>query len=106
VILRGIARLVVLLVTIVGAVALVDWLVAWHWDRSFEAILPTTFYFAAAAVGIVAVLSGTGAGRAYRYGGYGADASVPRQTAVNTSFFFGLLALFLFGVGLALDYLL
>jgi len=29
-----------------------------------------------------------------------------RETAVNTSLFFGLLAAFLFGLGIALDYLL
>ena len=54
------------------------------------------------------MLGGTGVGRSsYRYsGGYGAGAGAPRQTAVNTSFFFGLLAAFLFGLGLALDYLL
>jgi hypothetical protein len=68
-------------------------------------VLPTAFYFVAAGVGIVAVLGGTGAGRGYRYGRYGGDVATPRQTAVNTSFFFGLLAAFLFGVGLALDYL-
>jgi hypothetical protein len=31
---------------------------------------------------------------------------VPRDRAVNTSVFFGLLAVFLFGLGLALDYLI
>ena len=105
VIVHGLLRLALLLAGVLGAVIVIAWLVAWHWDRSFEHVLPTTFYFAAAAVGIVAVLGGTGVGRSYRYsGGYGADAGMPRQTAVNTSFFFGLLALFLFGVGLALDY--
>jgi hypothetical protein len=106
VIVHGLVRLALLLAGVSGAVVLIAWLVAWHWDRSFEHVLPTTFYFAAAAVGIIAVLGGTGAGRSYRYsGGYGAEAGVPRQTAVNKSFFFGLLALFLFGAGLALDYL-
>ncbi len=106
VLLRGLARLAVLLAGVSGAVALIAWLVARHGNRSFEHVLPTAFYFAAAGVGIVAVLGGTGAGRGYRYGGYGGDVATPRQTAVNTSFFFGLLAVFLFGVGLALDYLL
>ena len=105
VMLRGLARLAVLLVGVSGTVALIAWLVARHGHRSFEHALPTTFYFAAAAVGVVAVLGGSGAGRSYRYGGYGADVTTSRQTAVNTSFFFGLLALFLFGLGIALDYL-
>jgi hypothetical protein len=87
-------------------VTLIAWLVASHWNRSFEQILPTAFYFAGAGVGALAVLGGTGMGRSYRYGGYGLDASTPRQTAVNTSLFFGLLAAFLFGLGIALDYLL
>jgi hypothetical protein len=104
VILHGLARLAVLLAGLSGAVALIAWLVARHGHRSFEHLLPTAFYVAAAGVGVVAVLGGTGAGRAYRYGGYGGDVATPRQTAVNTSFFFGLLAVFLFGVGLALDY--
>ena len=105
-ILQGLVRLTLLLAGVVGAVLLVDWLVAWHWGRSFEHDLPTAFYFAAAGVGALAVLGGTGAGRAYRYGGYGWDVSTPRQTAVNTSFFLGMLAVFLFGVGLALDFVL
>ncbi|HSS80769.1 MAG TPA: hypothetical protein VLK24_06190 [Gaiellaceae bacterium] len=105
-ILRGLLRLALLLAGVVGAVVLVNWLVAWHWNRSFEQDLPTAFYLAGAGVGALAVLGGTGMGRAYRYGGYGWDTATPRQTAVNTSFFFGLLAVFLFGVGLALDYVL
>jgi hypothetical protein len=106
VILRGLQRLVVLLVGVTGTVVLIAWLVGRHWNRSFEQVLPTAFYFAAAGVGALAVLGGTGVGRSYRYsGGYGWDAAAPRQTAVNTSSFFGLLALFLFGLGLALDYL-
>lgn len=105
--LHGLKRLALLLVCVVGAVLLIAWLVAWHWDRSFEHILPTVFYFAGAGVGALAVLGGTGVGRSYRYGGgYGWDAGAPRQTAVNTSFFLGLLAAFLFGLGIALDYLL
>ena len=106
VLLRGLARLAVLLVGVSGTVVLIAWLVARHWNRSFEHVLPTTFYFSAAGVGVVAVLGGTGMGRSYRsWGGYAADVNTPRQTAVNTSFFFGMLAAFLFGLGLALDYL-
>ena len=106
VILHGLLRLTLLLAGVVGAVLLVAELVAWHWGRSFEHDLPTAFYLAGAGVGALAVLGGTGMGRGYRYGGYGWDVSAPRQTAVNTSFFFGLLAVFLFGLGLALDYVL
>jgi hypothetical protein len=107
VILHGLRRLTLLLAGVVGTVTLIAWLVASHWERSFQQVVPTAFYFAGAGVGALAVLGGTGVGRSYRYsGGYGADASAPRQTAVNTSAFFGLLAVFLFGLGLALDYLL
>ena len=107
VILHGLLRLALLLGGVVGAVTVIAWLVAWHWDRSFQHDLPTAFYFAAAGVGVLALLGGTGVGRSYRsYGAYGPDASVPRQRAVNSSVFFALLAFFLFGLGLALDYLL
>jgi hypothetical protein len=107
VILHGLLRLALLLGGVVGAVTVIAWLVAWHWDRSFQHDLPTAFYFAGAGVGVLALLGGTGVGRSYRsYGSYGPDASVPRQRAVNSSVFFGLLALFLFGLGLALDYVL
>jgi hypothetical protein len=106
VVLLGLVRLALLLAGVCAVVALIAWLVARHSHGSFEHVLPTVFYFSAAAVGALAVLGGTGVGRSYRYsGGYGADAGMPRQTAVNTSFFFGLLAAFLFGLGLALDYL-
>ena len=80
--LHGLKRLVLLLACVVGAVLLIDWFVAWHWNRSFEHILPTVFYFAGAEVGAT------------------------RETAISTSLFFGCLAVFLFGLGIALDYLL
>ena len=107
-ILRGLLRLALLLAGTAGAVALIAWLVAWHWNRSFEQILPTVFYFAGASVGVLAILGGTGVGRSsYRYsGGRGAGVGASRETAVNTSLFFGLLAAFLFGLGIVLDYLL
>jgi hypothetical protein len=80
---------------------------AGHSGRPLGNGLPTAFYIAGAAVGALAVLGGTGIGRSYRYGsGYGWDTGAPRQSAVNMSFFFGMLALFLFGLGIALDYLL
>ena len=107
VILHGLARLALLLGGSVGAVVLIGWLVARHSDSPLGDVLPTAFYIAGAGVGVLALLGGTGVGRSYRsYGAYGPDASVPRQRAVNSSVFFGLLALFLFGLGLALDYLL
>jgi hypothetical protein len=107
VILQGLARLALLVGGTAGSVTLIAWLVARHSGRPLDEVLPTAFYFAGAGVGVLAVLGGTGVGRSYRYtGGYGAEASVPRQRAVNTSAFFGLLAAFLFGLGLALDYLL
>ena len=106
-ILHGLARLAVVLGGSVGAVVLIGWLVARHSGSPLGDVLPTAFYIAGAGVGVLALLGGTGVGRSYRsYGAYGPDASVPRQRAVNSSVFFGLLALFLFGLGLALDYLL
>ena len=107
VILHGLARLAVLLGGSVGAIVLIGWLVARHSGSPLGDVLPTAFYIAGAGVGVLALLGGTGVGRSYRsYGAYGPDASAPRQRAVNSSVFFGLLALFLFGLGLALDYLL
>jgi len=107
VILQGLARLALLLGGTSGSVVLIGWLVARHSGRPLADVLPTAFYFAGAGVGGLAVLGGTGVGRSYRYGGgYGWDASAPRQSAVNSSVFFGLLAAFLFGLGLMLDYLL
>jgi hypothetical protein len=107
VILHGLVRLALLLGGSTGAVVLIGWLVARHSGSPLGDVLPTAFYFAGAGVGVLAVLGGTGVGRSYRsYGAYGPDASVPRQRAVNGSVFFALLAFFLFGLGLALDYLL
>ena len=102
-IVRGLVRLVLLLAGTMGAVTLVAWVVASHWNRSFAHLLPTAFYFAGAAVGALAVLGGTGAGRSRYYRG---DAAESRQHAVNLSGFLGLLAAFLFGLGIALDYVL
>jgi hypothetical protein len=107
VILQGLVRLALLLGGSTGAVVLIGWLVARHSGSPLGDVLPTAFYVAGAGVGVLAVLGGTGVGRSYRsYGAYGPDASVPRQRAVNSSVFFALLAFFLFGLGLALDYLL
>ena len=107
VILHGLLRLALLLVGSAGSVVLIGWLVASRSGRPIGDVLPTVFYIGGAALGALAVLGGTGVGRSYRYsGGYGWEAGVPRERAVNTSAFFGLLAVFLFGLGLALDYLL
>jgi hypothetical protein len=107
VILQGLVRLALLLGGSTGAVVLIGWLVARHSGSPLGDVLPTAFYFAGAGVGVLAVLGGTGVGRSYRsYGAYGPDASVPRPRAVNSSVFFGLLSFFLFGLGLALDYVL
>jgi hypothetical protein len=106
-IVHGLVRLALLLGATVGLVVLIAWLVERHSGRPLGDGLPTALYIAGAAVGVLAVLGGTGIGRSYRYGGgSGWDTAAPRQTAVNTSFFFGMLALFLFGLGIALDYLL
>ena len=102
-ILRGLVRLTVSLVAAGGAVALIGGLVVWRGGGSAAHVLPLAYYFAAAGVGTLAVLTGTGAGtgRSYRYSG----GQATRATAFSSSAFLGCIALFLFALGLLLDYL-
>ena len=101
-ILYGLRRLALVLAGSAGAVALVAEIVVWRSGGSTAHVFPLAYYFAGARVGALAVLGGTGVGGSYRYSGGRAN----RDVAFNTSFFFAALAAFLFGLGLALDYLL
>ena len=104
--LHGLLRLALLLGGVTAAVTLTAWFVSSRSARPFGEVLPLACYFAAAGVGVLAVLSGGGLGSSRYSLGYGTEVSVQRERAFNMSFFFAFLALFLFGVGLALDYLL
>jgi hypothetical protein len=100
-ILYGLRRLAFVLVGTGGAVALVAGIVVWRGGGSAAHVFPLAYYFAGAGVGALAVLGGTGVGSAYRYSG-----RTSRDVAFGTSFFLACLAIFLFGLGMALDYLL
>ena len=104
--LQGLLRLGLLLGSVTAAVMLAAWFVASRSERPFGAMLPLACYFAAAGVGALAVLSGGGLGSSRYSLGYGSEVSVQRERAFNMSLFFAFLAAFLFGAGLALDYLL
>ena len=103
---HGLARLTVILGLLGGAVTLSAWLYARHADEPIGDVLPTAFYFAAAGIGVFAVLGGTSGGRALgRWGGGGYDRE-QRTRAVNTSAVLACLAIVLFAFGLLLDYLI
>ena len=103
---RGLARLAVILGLLGGAVTLAAWLYARHADEPISHVLPTAFYFAAAGIGVFAVLGGTSGGWNLRaFGGGGYDRA-QRAAAVNTSAVLAFLAIVLFGLGLLLDYVL
>src|SRR5215210_2580438 len=104
--LHGLRRLMLLLGGVTAAVTLAAWVVASRSGRTFGHVLPLACYFAAAGVGALAVLSGGGLGSSRYSLGYGSEVSVQRERAFNMSLFFAFLAAFLFGAGLALDYLL
>jgi hypothetical protein len=103
---RGLARLAVILVLLGGAVTLAAWLYARHVDEPLGDALPVAFYFAAAGIGLFAVLGGTGGGWNVRAWGGGGYDRAQRAAAVNTSAVLAFLAIVLFGFGLLLDYLL
>jgi hypothetical protein len=106
VMLRGFGRLALVLTGLTGGVALIAWLVARRSDEPLSHVLPTAYYVAAAAFGFFAVVSGTSGGRAFRASGGGGYDRAERAAAVNWSTVMACLAIFLFGLGLALDYLL
>jgi hypothetical protein len=103
---HGFERLALVLTGLTGGVALVAWLVARRSDEPLSHLLPTAYYVAAAGLGFLAVLSGTSGGRAFRASGGGGYDRAERAAAVNWSTVMACLAIFLFGLGLALDYLL
>ncbi len=106
VILRGLGRLALILVAIVGGVTLIAWLVADHSDKPISHVLPTAFYFAAAGFGVFAVLGGTSGGWSLRTWGGGGYDRTQRAGAMNASVVFACLAILLFAFGLLLDYVL
>jgi hypothetical protein len=105
-IVRGLMRLTVVLVVVGGGIAFVGSLIARHSDKPLSHVLPLSFYFAAAGVGGLAVLGGTTRTANYRaLGGRGYDAD-ERARAVGFSGALAALAIVLFAIGIALDYLL
>jgi hypothetical protein len=106
VILHGLGRLALILVAIGGGVTLIAWIVADHSDKPLSNVLPTAFYFAAAGLGVFAVLGGTSGGWSLRTWGGGGYDRAQRAAAVNASVVFACLAILLFGFGLLLDYVL
>lgn len=98
---HGLRRLALIFLGAAGVVALVAEIVVWRGGGPAAHVFPLAYYFAAAGVGALAVLGGTGVGGSYRYSGQG-----NRAVAVNSSFLLACLAIFLFGLGIALDYLL
>src|SRR3954451_21641953 len=106
VLLQGLLRLALLLGGMTVAVTATAWLVASRSGRPLDHVLPVACYVAAAGVGVLALLSGGGLGSSRYSLGYGSEVRVRREQALSMSFFFGFLAAFLFGLGLALDYLL
>jgi hypothetical protein len=105
-ILYGLRRLALVLVTLVGVVTLIAAIVVWAGDSSASHVFPLVFYFAGAGVGVAAIFGGTGTFTPSYWGRTTGSAGVTREQAFNTSFVLALLAIFLFGLGVALDYLL
>ena len=106
IVLHGLLRLAIVLVVLCGGVTLIAWLIARHRDEPISHVLPVAFYFAAAGIGVFAVLGGTSGGWTIRsWGGGGYDRS-QRAAAVSMSAVLGCLAAVLFALGLLLDYLL
>jgi hypothetical protein len=106
VILHGLGRLALILVALGGGVALIAWIVADRSDKPLSDVLPTAFYFAAAAVGVFAVLGGTSGGWNIRASGGGGYDRAQRAAAVNTSAVLACLAIIMFALALLLDYML
>src|SRR3954452_14757573 len=106
VLIHGLRRLGLLLGGVTAALTVTAWLVASRSGRPSGDVLPRPCYFAAGGVGVLAILSGGGLGSSRYSLGYGSEVRVQREQALSMSFFFGFLAAFLFGLGLALDYLL
>ena len=101
---RGLGRLAVILVLLVGGVTLAAWLYARHAAEPLPDVLPAAFYFAAAGIGVFAVLGGTSGGWNLRTWGGGGYDRAQRAAAVNTSAVLACLAIVLFAFGLLLDY--
>jgi hypothetical protein len=99
-ILFGLRRFALIALGVVGATLLVGLAVVWSSDSTAARALPRTFYFAGAALAAVAFLGGTG----MYYPWYRSRSE--QEFAVNASFVYGLVAVILVGIGVALEILL
>jgi hypothetical protein len=96
-ILFGLRRFGLIAFGVVGATALVAIGVVWLSDSTAAHVFPRTFYFAGAAFAALAFLGGTGmSSRMYR-------SRSDHEFAVSASFVYGLIAVILVGIGVALE---
>jgi hypothetical protein len=96
-ILFGLRRFGLIAFGVVGATALVAVAVVWLSDSTAARVFPRTFYFSGAAFAALAFLGGTGMySRVYR-------SRSEHEFAVNASFVYGLIAVILVGIGVALE---
>jgi hypothetical protein len=100
VILHGLRRLVLVLAALSGAVAGGALLYIYLTDSSASSVFPLAFYLSGAAVGAGGLLRGLGTYNEWYWD------RPEREQAFNTSFVYAALGAVLFGLGLALDYLL
>jgi cation transport ATPase len=99
-ILFGLRRFAVIALGVVSGTLLVGLTVVWLSDSHAAHTLPRTFYFAGAAFAAVTFLGGTGMySRWYR-------SRSEQEFAVNASFVYGMIAVILIGIGVALEILL
>ena len=96
-ILFGLRRFGLIAFGVVGATLLVGLAVVWLWDSTAARALPRTFYFAGAAFGALAFFGGTGMYYPWR------RSRSEQEFAVNASFVYGLVAVILVGIGVALE---
>jgi hypothetical protein len=99
--LYGLRRLVVVLAVVLGAVALVAWLIAWLRGSELRHVLPLAYYFAGAGLGAAAFLGGMGTYQPEYW-----RERTDRERAFSSSVELGLLALVVFGCGVLLEILL
>ena len=96
-ILFGLRRFGLIAFGVVGATLLVALAVVWLSDSTAARTLPRTFYFAGAFFAAVTFLGGTGIYYPWR------RSRSEREFALNASFLYGLIAVILVGIGVALE---
>jgi hypothetical protein len=97
VVLHGLLRFALIFAGIAGATALIALLVVWSSNASATHVFPRAFYFAGAGTAAVAFLGGTGTyNRWYR-------TRSEHEVMVSRSFVYGVLAVLLIGIGVALE---